>query len=196
MFGVKLYTTDPAANTASTIDAVLALVTFTGTVEVSRTIGPKNWYTLNKQMLSGDERVSFPREDIEDRPFSSAGGISTLCRKQSVLTVNYRRAEAPTLSLLHHALQSDVPPQATGFYMSSASFSFGPADIFVPTEDEAGQEDVALVGVAQFIFSISCDRFGGQSGVFKEAVPGVPQFARFRSELEQVTGPLTLHFST
>ena len=195
MFSVQLFTVDPAANTPAVIDAVLALVGFTGTVKVSRTVGPANWYTLNKQMLAGIERVDFPHEDMEGHAFTSARGIAELSRKQSVLTVSYRGADAPKLSLLHQALQNNVPPQAIGFSMSSARFSFGPSDIFVPTEDEEGQEDVTLVGVAQFCFALSCDRFRGRLDVFKEAVPTVPQFAELRSELEQVVGPLTLHFS-
>jgi hypothetical protein len=195
MLSVQLYTVNSTANTPTAIDAVLALLDFTGSVDVSRTIGPANWYTLNKQMLAGTESVSFPREDIEGRPFTSARGIAKLRRKESVLTVSFRRAEAPKLSLLHQALRNDVPPQAAGFYISCVRLSFGPSDIFIPTEDKEGQEDVELIDLAQFIFSISCDRFGGRLDAFKEALQVVPQFIQFRSELEQVTGPLTLHFS-
>jgi hypothetical protein len=184
MLSVQLYTVNSTANTPTAIDAVLALLDFTGSVDVSRTIGPANWYTLNKQMLAGTESVSFPREDIEGRPFTSARGIAKLRRKESVLTVSF-----------HQALRNDVPPQAAGFYISCVRLSFGPSDIFIPTEDKEGQEDVELIDLAQFIFSISCDRFGGRLDAFKEALQVVPQFIQFRSELEQVTGPLTLHFS-
>jgi hypothetical protein len=195
MLDIKLYTANPATNAPIIIDAVLALVNFTGKVKVSRTVGPANWYTLNKRILAGDKRVDFPCEDIEERSFTSIRGISKLSRKQSVLTVSYGGAEAPGLSLLHQALQNDVPLEAVGFYLSSAHFSFGPSDIFIPTVDKEGRNDVELVDVAQFIFSISCDRFRGRLSAFKEAVPTVPQFVKFRSELEQIVGPLKLRFS-
>jgi len=192
---IYLYTTDSLAVTPQNVNAAIATIDFAGKLSVSRTVGPANWFELNKRLLAGADELSFPPEDIDQAAYTTGHGIAALLREQSVLRVSYVGTKSARLAALSQALHSDVPPDAAGFFESSTWFSFGPSDIVNFIENAEGDEDVELVDVAQFKFAVSCDNFLGRFDIFRQAVPSVPRFAELRRDLEEVAGPLKLHFS-
>ena len=192
MFGIKLYSTAPAALQPEKIEAALATFDYHGPVKVSRTVGPENWYTLNKRELASED-VSFPAKDIDGAPRTSFSEIAALSRPQSVLTVSCAGAKSVRMQAISSALHNDVPATAKGFFISSALFSFGPSDIVAYTEDEEGQDDVASWTWRNCLFPL-VRPVPGPLRSFQDAVPEVGEFAKLRDDLERIVGPLKLYF--
>jgi hypothetical protein len=192
---IKLYSTDPAASNPRHIEPIIAAVDYTGSLQVSRTVGPANWFNIEKRLIE-DGQASTPSKDISRALYTEPAKIAALARSGSVLTVAYDFVDSQRIGAVCQALHTDVPTGAGGFFWSSARFTFGPSDIVVFTEDADGQDDVELLDVAQFQFILSSDNYvGSRFDLFQQAIPFVTAFSALRHDLENVVGPLKLHLS-
>jgi hypothetical protein len=192
---ILLYSTDPDASNPRHIEPVIAAVDFAGSLRVSRTVGPANWFTIEKRLIE-DGEASTPAEDISRADYTDPAKIAALARAGSVLKVSYDFANSQRIAAICQALHTDVPTGAEGFFGSSTRFTFGPSDIVAFTEDADGQDDVELLDVAQFEFTLSCDNYiGRRFDLFQKAIPSVTAFGSLRRDLENVVGPLKLHLS-
>jgi hypothetical protein len=191
-FAIRLYSPDPAAADSANIAPSVAAVDFSDAVEVSRTVGPANWFAINKRSIDGED-VSFPEEDISRVRHTDPAAIAALARDGSVLTVSYDFTKSRRMEALSQAIATGVPEGARGFFGSGARFSFGPADIVDFTEDEEGQYDVKLVAVSYFDFAISCNTYLARLDLLKASLDSVPEFVRLRDDLQSIVGPLLLH---
>jgi hypothetical protein len=192
---ILLYSTDPAASNPRHIEPVITSVDFAGSLQVSRTVGPANWFTIERRLIDHGEAAT-PAEDVSRVHYTEPAKIAALARGGSVLKVSYDFANSQRIAAICQALHTDVPTGAGGFFGSSAMFTFGPSDIVVFTEDADGQDDVKLLDVAQFEFTLSCDNYvGSRFDLFQQAIPSVEAFSTLRRDLENVVGPLKLHLS-
>lgn len=185
---IKLYSTNQALVSPEVVSACIGLFGLEG-VKVSRTLGPANYYEINRRSLNGED-VVFPGKDISFQTYNDVGTICGLLRPGSVLTVSYW-GKTEHVAEITHAI-SAYSPGTTNFFSSSSGYSFGPVDIFDLFDNENGQEDVRLVDVAQFCFVISSDNFLGDLDALRESLSNVEAFVRLRSNLERIVGPLIL----
>ena len=192
---IGLYSTDPDAANPHYIEPVIAAVDFSSAVEVSRTVGPANWFSINKRFIEGED-VSSPAEDISNVRYTEPDKIAALARDGSVLKVSYAFTKSERLWALSKAITTRIPEDGRGFYLSSAWFNFGPSDIIEFTEDEEGQDDVKLVAVAYFDFVIMCDNYRGHTKFLASSLDSVPEFVGLRDDLQSIVGPLSLQVAS
>lgn len=201
---IRLYSTDPAAGDARHIVPILNTLGPIKSVEVSRTIGPAKWYELEKQFLARtdprsldfDENSTFvfssPPKDLSNALHTDLSKVAALAKKDCALEIKSLRGARERVVPLVEALSTGVPEAAQGFFLSNIILTFGPLDVVDYTEDEEGQDDVALVAVSYFQFRMVCDNFLGDLGLFEESIESVPEFARLRADFEKIVGPLVL----
>ena len=189
MLSIKLYSTNESLVSKDIVRSCLGLLDVHD-LKVSRTLGPGNYYEINKRSLNG-ENVILPPNDINYQDYTDAEAICGLLRRGSVLTISYWGSKSERVGEIVRAI-SRYSRETSVFFSSTTDFSFGPLDLFDLFEDEEGQDDVRLVDVAQFCFSISSDNYLGDLDALRKSLEVVEPFVRFRSDLERIVGPLTL----
>ena len=189
-FNIQLYSTDPSLNAEPIVRACLALIDF-DVLRVDRSIGPEDYFERNVHDLATGI-MTFPPSDIEGREYSDRQEVAQLVRPNSVLSVSYAYSESKRWSEIVKAV-SEYSCGTKNFFGSDTGFSFGPSDLCERQENADGELAVRLIAVRHFSYFLTCDEFDGSRKTIRESFENAPELLRFRSELEEITGPLTLH---
>jgi hypothetical protein len=189
---IRLYSSIPSLVEPEIVRSCVALLDFRKLV-VSRTLGPANYYEINKRSFEG-ANVSFPPKDINFQDYYDVEAVCALLRDGSVLTISYWGSRSERWGEITRGI-SGYASGTSDFFSSDSGFTFGPFDICDFFENEEGQDDVRLVDVSQFSYFLSCDDYRGDLAILRESLLEAEPFTRFRRELEMITGPLKLHLS-
>jgi len=189
---LKLYSANKSAVTSSAIEKCLREIDYL-TVEVSRTVGPANYFDIEKSLLKDDaEPVAFPVEDISRMKYSNSAEMARLFREGSFLKVHFTRSGSRRIG----AIGQELSQLTRGlFFWSDSSLGFGPCDITQGIETPDGEEDVRLVDVAHFVFSITCDNFTDDPNILAERSMQSTTWVELQRSFELIVGPLTLFVS-
>jgi hypothetical protein len=186
---LRIYTADAREVSGDSVLRCLKLVDFDA-AEVSRTMGPANYFQINKQYLATGSAES-PSRDISGLKATDPLRISRLFRPSCFLSVDFGSSTSSRFAALVAALDKYLP-DTSGFFMSTIGFRFGPEDIVDVFENDHGEDDVKLIATSYFSFFLTCDDFLDHPAVLRKAVDGVPELRRLRLELEDIFGPLTV----
>ena len=161
MLSTTLYSTNSSLVSHDIIRSCLGLFDFTK-LRVSRTIGPENYYEVERRYLDTGASKS-PPEDISYQEFTEVEEVCALIRSGSVLRIsvasNSERWGEITRGISNYSQGTSV------FFSSTTGFSFGPLDICDYFEDRDGQDNVRLIDVAQFSYFLT-SQLRGRLGCF------------------------------
>ena len=188
ILSITLYSTNESLVSKDIVRSCLGLLDFTK-LRVSRTIGPENYYEIERRYLDSGASKS-PPKDISSREFTDVEEVCALIRSGSVLRLSVA-SDSQRWGEISRGI-SNYSQGTSVFFSSTTGFSFGPLDICDYFEDQDGQDDVRLIDVAQFSYFLTSDNYVGDWDALLESLESAEAFVRFRTDLERIVGPLTL----